>query len=127
MFGFGAAGRVGLIPAHDGAVAVGLGGGKLALSPVGGSITATRNRANWSGGIPAPGAAVQVMDLTVPAATLRSRRAVHPPGICSALTSVRSGRATVTSVVAAPFSDSLGTEKMSGSRPPPGLVWSAST
>src|SRR6478752_3879379 len=75
--------------------------------------------------MPVPGAAVHVTELTVPAAASRSSRAVQP-GIASVLADSTLGRATVNCVVREPFSDSLGTLKVStDSDPGPGL--SAST
>src|SRR5262249_25958043 len=84
--------------------------GKVTVS-VSGSFTDSRNSANWSTPIPPPGAAVQVTDPTVPDDGLRSSLAVHP-GMVSVRADATSGRVTVSAVVAAPLSDSLGTEKV---------------
>src|SRR6187200_3375540 len=75
--------------------------------------------------MPVPGAAVQVTELTVPAAASRSSRAVQP-GIISVLADSTLGRATLNCVVRAPFSDSLGTLKVS-TELEPGVGLSAST
>ena len=78
---------------------------------VSGSCTDIRNSANWSTPIPPLGAAVQVTDRTVPDAASRSSLAVHP-GMASVRADATSGRVTVSAVVAAPLSDSLGTWKV---------------
>ena len=57
--------------------------GNVTLSPSG-SLTDSRNSANWSEEMPTCGFAVQVTELTVPAALSRSRLAVQP-----GMTSVR--------------------------------------
>ena len=90
-----------------------------------GSVTKIRNSANWSGDIPTDGAAVQVTELVVPAATLRSRRDVQP-GITSALADATFGSATLSCVVRAPVSDSPGTWNVS-TAVLPGAAWSAAT
>src|SRR5260370_37107146 len=75
--------------------------------------------------MPVPGAAVQVTERVVPAAASRSSRAVQP-GIDSVLAEATLGRATLNCVVRAPFSDSLGTLKVSTDSEP-GAGLSAST
>src|SRR6185295_831165 len=84
--------------------------GRLTVG-VSGSCTEIRNSANWSAAMPVPGAAVHVTERTVPAAASRSSWAVQP-GIASVLADATLGRTTLNCVVRAPFSDSLGTLKV---------------
>ncbi len=111
VFGFTTVGKGRLVPPHHRSIGVRLGRGEADFDSPSGSLTDTRNRANWSDEMPVPGAAVQVTAELVPAATLRSRRAVQPD-----MTSVRadatSGSSILNCVVNAPFSDSPGTRKV---------------